>query len=121
MPRVRQSGAVRQQVKAAANARWLNSLYIREEDLAIINFISSTGQYANVGGIPMWKALVAEGVVTGHSWQSIKDRFRRQILKRIGEYGLPREEEQRFALSLPNPNGRRGGWGRKPNPRAIGN
>jgi hypothetical protein len=70
--------------------------YTRVEDLNIIKFIAENKRYDNVGGNEVWQVMEERKVVEGRSWQSMKERFRKAIMKRILSYGLCGETVKRF-------------------------
>ena len=48
------------------------------------------------------KLMETRGVLTGRSWHSMKERFRKVIMKKIRSYGLSEETVQRFLTKCRN-------------------
>ena len=71
--------------------------YSRDEDLKIIEFISENKRFDDVKGNELWKIMVDRNVVEGRTWQSLKERFRKVIMKKIRQYGLPKDVVAQFA------------------------
>ena len=81
--------------------------YSRQEDQAIVAFIAGNRRYGDVGGRELWKLMEERGVVKGRSWQSLKERFRKTILKKIRSYELTGEQLRGFTGSREGPKQRR--------------
>ena len=81
--------------------------YRRQEDQAIVAFIAGNRRYGDVGGRQLWKLMEERGVVKGRSWQSLKERFRKTILKKIRSYELTGEQLRGFTGSREGPKQRR--------------
>jgi len=85
--------------------------YTTEEDLKILGFILDNGRSADTGGVSLWQLMEYREVVEGRSWQSMKERFRKSILKRIDSFtSLTADQKQRL---LVGGGGNRGKGGRK--------
>jgi len=69
--------------------------YTKTEDLKIIEFMVSNRRF-DVGGRSMWQLMVARGVLPGRSWHSLKERFRKVVIKNIRNYGLSEETVQKI-------------------------
>ena len=65
--------------------------YTKQEDLKIIQFICDNKRFADVKGNEVWKVMEERKVVEGRTWQSLKERFRKNILKNIKNYSLESE------------------------------
>ena len=65
--------------------------YSRQEDLKIIQFICDNKRFADVKGNEVWKLMEERKVVDGRSWQSLKERYKKNILKNIKNYSLESE------------------------------
>merc|ERR1719285_1562540 len=68
--------------------------YTRAQDEAIINFILDNGRCK--GGVALWQVMEERGVVEGRSWQSMKERFKRSIVKRLDLFGLDDQQEEQL-------------------------
>ena len=73
--------------------------YTPREDATILAFIAENRRQGHVGGVELWKLMEKRGVVEGRSWQSLKERFRKTILKKIKSYGLPAEQVKAFTAT----------------------
>ena len=63
----------------------------------ILSFILDNGRSADTGGVSLWQLMEFRKVVEGRSWQSLKERFRRSILKRLDSFGnLTADQKQRL-------------------------
>jgi len=69
--------------------------YTKTEDLKILEFMVSNHRF-DVGGRSMWQLMVARGVLPGRSWHSLKERFRKVVIKNIRNYGLSEETVQKL-------------------------
>lgn len=58
--------------------------YTPEDDAAILSFVSK--QKKEVGGNRLWQEMQRQ-CVTGHSWQSMKYRYRVRLAKKQSEAG----------------------------------
>uniref|UniRef100_A0AAV2M4F7 Telomeric repeat-binding factor 2-interacting protein 1 n=1 Tax=Knipowitschia caucasica TaxID=637954 RepID=A0AAV2M4F7_KNICA len=68
------------------------SAYTTEEDDAILRYVSK--RVTEIGGNKLWQ-IMAQKQVTGHSWQSMKYRFRVQLAHRLQEYKQLRMQENK--------------------------
>jgi hypothetical protein len=73
--------------------------YTRGEDLNILRFIAENERFEDVRGNEVWHVMEERKVVEGRSWQSMKERFKKVILKRIMTYNLG-EIEKRFKRKI---------------------
>ena len=71
--------------------------YSKQEDLKIINFICENKRFSDVKGNELWKLMEGRKVVEGRSWQSLKERYRKIILKNINNYKLDKDVVAMFA------------------------
>ena len=63
----------------------------------ILGFILDNGRSADTGGVSLWQLMEFRKVVEGRSWQSLKERYRRSILKRLDSFGnLTADQKQRL-------------------------
>ena len=77
----------------------------------ILGFILDNGRSADTGGVSLWQLMEYREVVEGRTWQSMKERFRKSILKRIDSFtSLTADQKQRL---LVGGGGNRGKGGRK--------
>ena len=67
------------------------------QDQHILDFILENKRQGEVGGVEMWKLMEERGAVEGRSWQSLKERFRKTIVKNMKTYGLTDEQLATFA------------------------
>ena len=77
--------------KKARGFRQNANYYSREEDLNILKFIAENKRFDDVRGNEVWQVMEERKVVKGRSWQSMKERFRKEISARIKSYGLSKE------------------------------
>ena len=71
--------------------------YSRHEDLLILNFIANKRRFSDVGGVKLWRLMEDRKVVGDRTWQSMKERFRKTILKKINSYDLTEDQMRGFA------------------------
>ena len=65
----------------------------------ILNFILDNGRSADTGGVALWQLMEFRKVVEGRSWQSLKERFRKSILKRLDSFcNLTADQKQRLLV-----------------------
>ena len=69
--------------------------YTTAEDLKILEFMVTNRRF-DVGGRAMWETLESRAVLPGRTWHSIKERFRKVIIKKIRSYGLSEETIEMF-------------------------
>ena len=51
------------------------------------------GRCKDTGGVALWQVMEERGVVEGRSWQSLKERFKSSIVKRLDLFGLDEQQE----------------------------
>ena len=66
------------------------------------------GRCENTGGIALWQLMAERQVVERRSWQSMKERFRRSILKRLHSFDLSEEQKQALRQAGKGVQGRGG-------------
>ena len=62
--------------------------YSNADDVKIIEFIIKNKRFHEVGGNALWDTMEKRGDLPGRSWHSLKERFRKVIIKKIGSYDL---------------------------------
>ena len=62
----------------------------------ILRFIVDNGRCEDTGGIALWQLMEERKVVERRSWQSMKERFRRSILKRLEDFDLGEEQKKQL-------------------------
>ena len=72
--------------------------YKNSEDKKIIQWIIKQSRYSEIGGIKMWEILESCNEVPGRSYQSMKERFRKNILPNIQNYQLEKDQVDRFRM-----------------------
>ncbi|XP_068218756.1 uro-adherence factor A-like [Palaemon carinicauda] len=74
--------------------------YTRVEDYMILKFINETKRHSQIGGKLMW-VLMSETVegLQGRTWMSLKERFRRTILKNLQTYKISDEDRRKLKKS----------------------
>ena len=65
--------------------------YSKKEDLELIKWITDNSAYTQVKGNEMWKAMAKDNVGKGRTYQSLKERFKKKIIKTIGSYDLQKD------------------------------
>ena len=73
--------------------------YTKQEDLMIIQFICDNKRFADVKGNEVWKLMEERKVVEGRSWQSLKERYKKIIMRNINKYSLDSEVIAMFTSS----------------------
>ena len=65
----------------------------------ILGFILDNGRSADTCGVSLWQLMEYRKVVEGRTWQSMKERFRKSILKRIDSFtALTADQKQRLVV-----------------------
>ena len=54
------------------------------------------GRCKDTGGVALWQEMEERGVVEGQSWRSMKERFKRSIVKRLDLFGLDDQQEEQL-------------------------
>ena len=75
-----------------------SKFYSNKEDLLILGYISQRDRHMDVGGVELWRSLEERGTVPGRSWQGMKERFRKVIMKNIQLYDLTEETLRRMTV-----------------------
>ena len=70
--------------------------YIEEEDRVIMEFIVNNGHEEVVGGNHVWKLMMERNFLEGRTWQSMKERFRKNILNRLDFFDLTPEQKMKL-------------------------
>jgi len=70
--------------------------YTPEEDWIIVQYISVNERQSQVQGNALWKLMERQKIVPGRSWQSLKDRFKKNIMKKIDSYNMDDESLRKF-------------------------
>lgn len=60
--------------------------YSDEEDSAILNYIIKHGRYYEIKGRQLWQDMESDRACNNRSWQSMKERFRKNILPKINDW-----------------------------------
>ena len=61
----------------------------------MLRFIVNNGRCKDVGGIALWQLMEERQVLHGHSWQSMKERFRSSIVGNLDFFDFLTKEEKR--------------------------
>ena len=61
----------------------------------MLRFIVNNGRCKDVGGIALWQLMEERQVLHGHSWQSMKERFRNSIVGNLDFFDFLTKEEKR--------------------------
>ena len=72
--------------------------YKNSEDKKIIQWIIKQSRYSETGGNKMWEILESCNEVPGRSYQSMKERFRKNIMPNIQHYQLQKDQVDRFRM-----------------------
>ena len=75
---------------------WPHLPYSTAEDEEILEYIVDEQQYSRVGGHELFKEMVAQKVVDGRSWVSLRDRFRCHIRKNLQTYSILTDDQRTF-------------------------
>ena len=68
--------------------------YSEAEDKAMVDFIQAGERWGEVGGVALWKLMARKRLLRDRSWQSMKERFRKRVIKRLPAFGVTRLDEQ---------------------------
>ena len=66
--------------------------FTQEEDQAILSYVTNNGAYCQVDGEQIWRKMVRQKTVQGHTWESIRGRFLTYIMENIQSYNLTDEQ-----------------------------
>ena len=61
----------------------------------MLRFIANNGRCKDAGGIALWQLMEERQVLHGHSWQSMKERFRNSIVGNLDFFDFLTKEEKR--------------------------
>ena len=75
--------------------------YAKADSEAILNYIVKNQDYGRVGGRSLWVEMEAKEVVSDRSWQSLKEHFRKVIMRKIASFHFL-TLEQRSKLEAKN-------------------
>ena len=67
--------------------------YTKDEDEAILRYLLDTKRFNEVGGNAVWELMEIRAVVPERTAQSMKERFRKRIMKNLGSYELTELEK----------------------------
>jgi len=70
--------------------------YTTAEDEKIIDYIIKHNKFTGLGGNALWVEMERNGILPGRSWGSLKERFRKVILKQIKIYNLSEKNVKKF-------------------------
>jgi len=76
--------------------RTRSCLYSTAEDWKILDFICENKRFADTGGNSLWKQMEEANLLENRTWQSMKERFRKVLLKNIDSYELSEDNLRRF-------------------------
>lgn len=65
--------------------------FTNEEDMAIIKYITVNKRYLLSSGVQVWKVAEESNICPGRSYQSMKERFRKVLVKNLRKYNLEKE------------------------------
>ncbi|TRY63935.1 hypothetical protein TCAL_14361 [Tigriopus californicus] len=75
--------------------------YTRQDQQAILDYIKLQKRYSNVKGRQLWVQMEIDRVCGGHhSWQSMKEHFRKQIMPQIQNFQLKQSQIIRFRRAM---------------------
>ncbi|KAK6621869.1 hypothetical protein RUM44_001676 [Polyplax serrata] len=66
----------------------LNIRYTYDEDIAILNYMLTNNRYLRASGIHIWKEAEKIGICPGRPYLSMKERFRKTIVKNLKDYKI---------------------------------
>lgn len=68
--------------------------YSLEEDSHLVDYFLARGGFSRIRGNSIWMTIERSNILPGRSWQSLKNRFQKSILKKMGnlEFGVTVEE-----------------------------
>ena len=72
------------------------SCYSLSEDELILEFIVKSKRFDELKGNSLWEEAEKKDICGGRSWQSMKERFRKQIMPNIDTYDITKKEKQRL-------------------------
>ena len=68
--------------------------YSRSDDEAILKHIVEGGHFSSVAGNELWIEIERLEVVTGRSWQSLKEHFRKIIMRNLCSFRFLTKEQR---------------------------
>ena len=86
-----------------ANANY----YTREEDQKILGFILEGHYSRHVKGQALWSMMEKACVLPGRTWQSMRERFLKSIMRRLHSFSCLGEEERELLKSAAAPGKKR--------------
>ena len=73
--------------------------YVKDEDDKLLKYILEKGMERYVKSKNLWLAMEREKVVENRSWQSMKERFLKSILKKLSMFTwVGKEEKERLRM-----------------------
>merc|ERR1719342_911802 len=66
--------------------------YTLSEEKNIVKYFMENGGFQISGGNKIWKKIEQESICPGRSWQSLRDRFNKKIVKRLPSFGVTKKE-----------------------------
>ena len=82
--------------KSLKRSRKNSKYYTKEEDLVILKFIEANQLFKDMKGKKGWHDIEEKIILEGRTWQSMKERFRKVMMKRIQSYGLSKKTVKKF-------------------------
>jgi len=73
--------------------------YTEADDRKILNFIIENKRYKDVGGRSMWLEMEKSKLLPDRTFHSLKERYRKIIIRNIQSYGLAKEYIDKFVPS----------------------
>ena len=81
--------------------------YTREEDQKILGYILEGHYSRNVKGRALWSMMEKAGLLPGRTWQSMRERFMKSILRRLHSFSCIGEEGREQLKSAAAPGKKR--------------
>ena len=70
--------------------------YSRAEEEKIVKWIVDTKRFTEIRGNSMWQLMEEAKLLEDRTWQSMKERFRKHILKNIGFFNISESNKEAF-------------------------
>lgn len=70
--------------------------YSHDEDQGMLDYVIQNSAYADVKGRRFWQEAEQIGICPGRTWQSMKERFLKHIMKSLDSYELTRDQKARL-------------------------
>ena len=83
-------------VKEDVESGFETGAFTEKEDVAILKYISKTKRYSDTRGVGLWKDMEMHGICRPRTWQSLKERYRKRILRDLKKYNLPQEIKDKY-------------------------